>query len=87
MSSKCCRTFTRSMKSSGSEIRNVSAVKARFCIVDGREVAFSLLDDAKAVPSYDVGVWVNTEFFAGALQIMFENVWNVAKELTVKVKN
>ncbi len=58
------------------EVKNVGDMRARFTIVDGKQVAFSLLDDKKAVPAYDVGVWVNTEFFAGALQTMFEQVWN-----------
>jgi len=73
--------------SKSAEIRNVPGVKARICIVDGKEVVFALLDDAKAVPAYDVGIWVNTEFFSNALQTMFEQVWATAKELTVKVKN
>ena len=67
------------------ELKNVSTVKARFCIVDGKEVIFALLDDQKAVPSYDAGIWVTTEFFAGALQTMFDQVWG--KQLTVKVDN
>ena len=57
------------------EFKSVPSIRARFCIVDEKQVAFSLLDDDKAVPAYDVGVWVNTEFFAGALQNMFDQVW------------
>ena len=43
--------------SKSAEIRETDAVKARLCIVDGKEVVFSLLDDGKAVPAYDVGIW------------------------------
>ncbi len=57
------------------EIKNVEHVKARFCIIDGKQIAFSLLDDAKAIPAYDVGIWVNTEFFAQTLLKLFDSVW------------
>jgi HTH-type transcriptional regulator, sugar sensing transcriptional regulator len=57
------------------EVKHSDDVKSRFCIVDGKEIAFSLLDDDKAIPAYDVGVWVNSGFFATALMQMFENIW------------
>jgi HTH-type transcriptional regulator, sugar sensing transcriptional regulator len=57
------------------DVRHVDSIKARFVIVDGRQVTFNLMDDEKATPSYDAGIWVNTEFFAGALQKMFDTVW------------
>ncbi|MFH1439288.1 MAG: helix-turn-helix domain-containing protein [Candidatus Woesearchaeota archaeon] len=69
------------------EVRSVSSVKARFCIVDSKEITFSLMDDAKAVPAYDVGLWINTPFFASALKTMFEQVWTANKEVAIKVKN
>jgi hypothetical protein len=65
------------------DVRPVSEVKARFIIVDGRQVTFNLLDDESVAAGYDVGIWVNTEFFAGALQGMFETVWN-QKPVTVQ---
>jgi HTH-type transcriptional regulator, sugar sensing transcriptional regulator len=57
------------------DIKHVDNLKARFVIVDGRQVSFNLMDDEKASASYDAGIWVNTEFFAGALLKMFDNVW------------
>ncbi|MEK6968476.1 MAG: helix-turn-helix domain-containing protein, partial [Nanoarchaeota archaeon] len=39
--------------------------KARFCIIDGKELMFMIIDDKEVHPSYDVGIWVNTPFFAG----------------------
>ncbi|MBI4372882.1 MAG: TrmB family transcriptional regulator [Candidatus Omnitrophica bacterium] len=36
--------------------------KARFCVVDGKEIVFMILDEAEVHPTYDVGVWVNTPF-------------------------
>ena len=57
------------------ELRHVDALKSRICIVDSKEITFGLLDDAKAVPSYDVGIWVTSPFFALALESMFNQVW------------
>ena len=56
-------------------VRHVDVVRSRFAIVDSKEVSFALLDDDKAVPSYDVGIWVSSPFFAQALAKMFEGVW------------
>ncbi len=61
------------------EIRSMDDVKARFCVVDGKELFFMILDDEKVHPSYDVGIWVNTEFFAGALENLFDSAWEDMK--------
>jgi sugar-specific transcriptional regulator TrmB len=61
------------------EVRNCDGLKARFMIVDGEQVMFMLLDDEKTHPSYDVGVWLNTEFFAQALDQLFELAWKSFK--------
>ncbi len=62
------------------EVRNIeNELKARFATIDSEEVFFMLLDDAKVHPNYDVGVWVNTPFFAQALEHMFENAWQKFK--------
>ena len=60
------------------EVRNTNS-KARFCIVDGKELIFMLLDDKEVHPTYDVGVWVNTPFFASALEDLFEMSWKSMK--------
>jgi len=57
------------------DVRHVSNVKARFCIVDGKDLTFMVLDDQDVHPTYDVGVWVNTSFFASALENLFNNSW------------
>ncbi len=61
--------------SSFAEVRHIDNVKARFCIVDGKHVAFSLMNDKDVPASYDAAVLVNTEFFANALEAMFNSVW------------
>ena len=45
--------------------------RTRFCIVDGKEVLFLLMDDDKVHPSYEVAVWVKTEYFASLLDSAF----------------
>lgn len=57
------------------EIRNVTDLNARFMLVDSEQLMFMLLNDEEVHPSYDVGVWLNTEFFAQALESMFEIAW------------
>ncbi|MFH1850285.1 MAG: helix-turn-helix domain-containing protein [archaeon] len=64
------------------EIRHIDGIKSRFCIADGKQVLFALLEEADQ--SYDMGIWVNTEFFAKTLHSFFELAWNDAK---VMIKN
>jgi sugar-specific transcriptional regulator TrmB len=60
------------------DIRDTAGLglNGRFAIVDGEEVMFMLLDDKTVHPNYDVAVWISTEFFARALEQMFELAWN-----------
>lgn len=67
------------------EIRNCNS-KARFVIVDGKEIIFMVLDDVEVHPTYDVGIWVNTPFFASALEELFELAWNDMKKAQIKNK-
>ena len=54
------------------EVKEMEGIRARFVIVDGNQIMFMLLDDEKFHPNYDIGVWINTEFFAHALEQMFD---------------
>ncbi len=62
------------------EVRHTDS-KARFCVVDGKELVFMVLDDAEVHPTYDVGVWVNTPFFAKALDTLFDTAWKNMKPI------
>lgn len=62
------------------EIRHVDDLNARFCIIDGKELIFMVLDDKDVHPTYDVGIWVNTPFFASALESLFELAWKEMKK-------
>jgi HTH-type transcriptional regulator, sugar sensing transcriptional regulator len=50
-----------------SDVQNITGSGARFLIVDDRELAFMLSDDAKTHPNYDSAIWVNTPIFAETL--------------------
>jgi len=63
------------------EVRNLSDMKARFIIIDGNQIMFMLLDDEKFHPNYDIGVWINTEFFAQALEKLFDLAWKEMKKI------
>lgn len=71
--------------SSIAEIRHTTS-KARFTIVDGKELIFMVLDDAEVHPTYDVGIWINTPFFAAALEELFELAWKSMKEAKQMIK-
>jgi sugar-specific transcriptional regulator TrmB len=64
------------------EVRHTDS-KARFVIVDSKELIFMVMDDAEVHPTYDIGIWINTPFFAKALEDLFELAW---KEMKKKVK-
>lgn len=57
------------------EVKVVSGMNARFVIVDNQNILFMLTDDKGVHPSYDVGVWVRTPYFATVLKEMFEQTW------------
>jgi sugar-specific transcriptional regulator TrmB len=69
------------------EVRNTAGnVAARFAVIDGKELTFMVLDDADVHPTYDIGIWVNTPFFAGALENMFDLAWNEMEPMSKVLK-
>ena len=63
------------------EVKDLQEIKARFIIIDSNQIMFMLLDDEKFHPNYDIGVWINTEFFSQALEQMFELAWKEMKKV------
>ena len=58
------------------EVRNASKdLNSRFCIVDGKDLVFMVLDDKDVHPTYDVSIWVNTPYFAKAMENLFNLAW------------
>lgn len=64
--------------SSIAEIKNTNS-KARFVIIDGKDLVFMLLDDKDVHPTYDVGIWVKSPFFAKAMGGLFDQAWTTMK--------
>ena len=56
-------------------------IKGRFCIINSSEAIFMLLDDSIVHPSYDIGIWVNTKFFANAFEKIFDSKWQGMKSV------
>lgn len=57
------------------EVRDNQKINARFCVVDSKDIMFMVLDDESVHPTYDVGVWINTQFFANAMDNLFDACW------------
>ncbi len=63
------------------EVRDVKDIKARFAVVDGKDLVFMVMDDDKVHPTYDTGIWVKTPFFAGAMENLFNMAWKDMKNV------
>ena len=70
-----------------SKVKHVDKLSARFCVVDDKDMMFMVTDDKEVHPSYDIGIWVSTPFFASALGNMFEMSWKSMKDASVKLKS
>lgn len=57
------------------ELRIMPKMRARFAIVDSEQLLFMVLDDEKVHPNYDVAIWLSTDFFAAAMEQLFEAAW------------
>ncbi len=57
------------------EIKHLEKLNARFVIVDDKELMFMIMHDDEVHPTYDVGIWINTPYFASALNSMFDQNW------------
>jgi len=76
--------LTKETKDAFKDIANIAEVKhtdskARFCVVDSKDLVFMLLDDQEVHPTYDVGIWVDTPFFAKAMESLFDTAWKGMK--------
>ena len=67
------------------EVRSSDSMNSRFAVSDAKEVLFMILNDEEVHHSYDVGIWVNTPFFANTLEQMFDLAWDKMTPLS-KVK-
>jgi hypothetical protein len=42
-----------------------------------------VMDDQEVHPTYDVGIWINTPFFASALEEYFELAWEQMDKIKI----
>jgi HTH-type transcriptional regulator, sugar sensing transcriptional regulator len=61
------------------EVKHIEKMRARFAIVDGNQMLLMVLDDEKVHPNYDVAIWLSTDFFASAMEQLFEVAWKSLK--------
>ncbi|MBU0460518.1 MAG: hypothetical protein KKH52_02540 [Nanoarchaeota archaeon] len=59
------------------EVKHNTKVNSRFMTVDSSHLVFMMLDDKEVHPSYDLGVWVKSPYFASAMDGMFNSAWNL----------
>ncbi len=57
------------------EVRDLKSPSSRFAITDNKELMFMMMNDKDIHPSYDIGVWLNTEYFSSALHQLFDVAW------------
>lgn len=57
------------------DIKHNDKVSSRFVTVDSKDLVFMTMDDKDVHPSYDIGVWVKTPYFATAIDTMFNQTW------------
>ena len=63
------------------EIKHTPKMRARFAIVDSNQLLFMILDDDVVHPNYDVAIWLSTDFFAAAMEQLFEAAWKSFKAI------
>jgi HTH-type transcriptional regulator, sugar sensing transcriptional regulator len=69
------------------EVKHVKGVNARFCVVDNKQIMFMVLDDEEVHPTYDVGIWINTPYFAKAMEDLFDLNWKNLPSVNTALKN
>ncbi|MBT4651344.1 TrmB family transcriptional regulator [Candidatus Woesearchaeota archaeon] len=60
------------------EVKHVDKISSRFVTIDSNDLVFMLMSDQEVHPTYDMGVWVKTPYFASAMDGMFNAIWNKA---------
>lgn len=63
------------------EIKHTPKMRARFAIIDSNQLLFMILDDDVVHPNYDVAIWLSTDFFAAAMEQLFEAAWKSFKTI------
>jgi len=59
------------------EVRHTN-INTRMVVVDGKTITFMLFDDKTIHPQYDLGIWINSEYFVSAIRKMINDTWDSA---------
>ncbi len=86
---KIAAPMTNETEGAAKELEGIAEVrhtdtKARFVVVDGKELVFMVMDDEEVHPTYDIGIWINTPFFASALEQLFDLAWKSMRAIKAK---
>jgi HTH-type transcriptional regulator, sugar sensing transcriptional regulator len=57
------------------EVMALDEPRGRFAIIDDKQMMLILLDDKTVHPSYDIGIWLSSEFFAKSMSDILHNSW------------
>lgn len=57
------------------DLKSINPMRARFVLIDGRELLFIATDDRNVHETYDTGIWANSKFFTQAMETMFNYTW------------
>ena len=68
------------------DVRHSGKLGARFCVVDGKEILFMILNDDEVHPTYDIGIWVTSPYFASAIDNLVDVVWKDLEPASKAVK-
>jgi sugar-specific transcriptional regulator TrmB len=61
------------------QVKGAGEPRGRFMIADGKQLTLMVMDDKETHPTYDLGIWINSAFFASAMDSMFQSVWSGLK--------
>jgi len=61
------------------DVRDSGDFSGRLCIVDSKSLTFMIMDDSDVHPSYDIGIWITSPFFANTMESMFQSIWGSMK--------
>src|SRR3989344_4468074 len=63
------------------EVKKLDNIKARFAIVDSKDILMFTQSDTEVHESNDIGIWVSTPYFAQALESMVTQNWNKLEKI------
>ena len=57
------------------QVKNIDGIRARFVVIDSKQVVLMPLDDKDTHANYDFGVWLSTPFLAKGMEQVADQLW------------